>query len=222
MDRRKKVCSRAWRRTKKRRSRGRDSTASGRVLGDRQTPNLEREIWNLGFGYRGGKWDWGCRIPTLGGEYTRSCRTGRLVKGQRNAVPYLLPKSTATARDPTPPQSARTCNWVSARSRPGRRRGPWFSGRSRRHEQQCLQAAMTPTRDLPGLRPDWLALQAVGRSLMQFRFRGAEGSGYLSFLRWLERVISIWTRLWHPAFLSICRWKALENFFFLLQFKRKP
>lgn len=42
---------------------------------------------------------------------------------------------------------------------------------------------MTPTRDLPGLRPDWLALQAVGRSLMQFRFRGAEGSGYLSFLR---------------------------------------
>lgn len=99
------------------------------------------------------------------------------MKGQRtHTVPYLLPKSTATDRCPVPPHSARTCNWVNVLSRPGRRRGPSPRGRSRRHEQQCLQAAMTPSTRSPGPRPDWLTQQIVGRSLMQFRFRGTGGN----------------------------------------------
>lgn len=63
-----------------------------------------------------------------------------------------------------------------------------------------------PARDQPGLRPDWLTLQIVGRSLMQFRFRGASGERRWSgnfgrFLRRLERVKPVWTRLWHRIFL---------------------
>ena len=122
------------------------------------------------------------------------------MKGQRtHTVPYLLPKSTATDRCPVPPHSARTCNWVSVLSRPGRRRGPSPSGRSRRHEQQCLQAAMTPSTRSPGPRPDWLTQQIVGRSLMQFRFRvlrGTQGKQIPGcFLRSVERVKTIWTQL---------------------------
>lgn len=66
-------------------------------------------------------------------------------------VPYLCPRSTATAREPVLLHSARTCKLVSARAclgRPRGARGPRGRqprGRSRRHRQRCLQAAMTPS-----------------------------------------------------------------------------